>query len=226
MSGITFFYHPLSQPARAVWSLILATGLDKEITCKELNLGKGEHKAADYVALNPNGNVPFLQDGDFGVYESGAIMRYLCNKYTDKVPDHWYPRDLQGRALVDQYLDWHHTNTRKGVLFFFHRYAAKAVFGIEPVESRKKEGLDMYTKVIKFINDNNLAKNDFVAGPQMTVADLQLYAEIGQVQWSSDITPLLDANPKVKKWVATMNSQPWEGTVMAFVKSIAGPDKQ
>ena len=39
-------------------------------------------------------------------------MRYICNKYN--LPDHWYPADLQKRSKVDEYLSWHHTNTRLG----------------------------------------------------------------------------------------------------------------
>ena len=48
---------------------------------------------------------------------SAAIMRYLVSKYN--LPDHWYPTDPECRAKVDEYLDWHHTNTRAGAAMFF-----------------------------------------------------------------------------------------------------------
>jgi len=43
---------------------------------------------------------------------SGAIMKYLSQNR--KLPDHWYPGDLQKRAKIDEYLSWHHTNLRMG----------------------------------------------------------------------------------------------------------------
>lgn len=44
-------------------------------------------------------------------------MRYLVSKYN--LPDHWYPSNIERRAKVDEYLDWHHTNTRAGATGFF-----------------------------------------------------------------------------------------------------------
>ncbi len=41
-------------------------------------------------------------------------MKYICSKYD--LPDHWYPKDLQQRAKTDEYLAWHHTNLRMGVV--------------------------------------------------------------------------------------------------------------
>ena len=46
---------------------------------------------------------------------SVAIYRYLTAKYPDKVPDFLYPKDVEKRAKVDEYLAWHHTGTRKGL---------------------------------------------------------------------------------------------------------------
>ena len=44
-------------------------------------------------------------------------MRYLVSKYN--LPDHWYPANPERRAKVDEYLDWHHTNTRAGAAMYF-----------------------------------------------------------------------------------------------------------
>ena len=46
---------------------------------------------------------------------SGAILRYLCDKY--QLPDHWYPKDLQSRAKVDEALSWFPANLRCGAFF-------------------------------------------------------------------------------------------------------------
>ena len=80
---------------------------------------KQEHKTPEYLKLNPNGLVPTMVDGEFVLYESHAIMRYLS--MTRKVEDHWYPSEPKARAEVDRYLDWHHGNLRQGITFWVHR---------------------------------------------------------------------------------------------------------
>ena len=53
---------------------------------------------------------------------SSAIMKYLVKKYN--LPDHWYPKDHQKRAKVDEYLSWHAANVRQGVgSHFFYKVA-------------------------------------------------------------------------------------------------------
>ena len=70
----------------------------------------------EYRRISPLGQVPAIQDGDFTLVESHAIMQYLA--VSRNVADHWYPKDLQQRAKVDQYLHYHHTNTRTFLPFF------------------------------------------------------------------------------------------------------------
>jgi glutathione S-transferase len=56
-----------------------------------------------YRALNPNGRVPTLEDGDFVLWESNAIMRYLCERYGGEA---LYPVDPKTRADINRWLDW------------------------------------------------------------------------------------------------------------------------
>ena len=65
----------------------------------------------------------------FCLTESHAIMRYLCDSRPEEVADHFYPReDLQRRAIVDQYLDWHHNWLREGTTRLVHKkYFSKLV---------------------------------------------------------------------------------------------------
>jgi len=50
-----------------------------------------DHQKDDYLKVNPYGYVPALKEGDFGLFESSAILKYIASKYGD---DHWYPKDL------------------------------------------------------------------------------------------------------------------------------------
>ena len=63
----------------------------------------GVNKEADYLAMNPNGLVPLLQDDDFVLWESNTIVRYLAAKFGDAT---FYPQDLQARAAAEKWMDW------------------------------------------------------------------------------------------------------------------------
>ena len=65
----------------------------------ELDFRKGEHKSASYLAINPNGKVPVLVDGDFVLWESRAINAYLAGL---RSAYGLYPADPRQRATVDQ----------------------------------------------------------------------------------------------------------------------------
>ncbi|MFK8328778.1 glutathione S-transferase family protein [Pseudomonas sp. BJa5] len=85
-------------------------------TCAELDLpfaredwGSGfqsTHSEA-FLALNPNAMVPVIQDGDFVLWESNSIIRYLASRYGD---EQLYPSAPQARARVDQWMDWQATD--------------------------------------------------------------------------------------------------------------------
>ena len=83
------YMHPVSTASRPVRLLIAETGIkcDEEI----VDLLKGAHYEAPYASLNPNRMVPMLEDGDFRLTESSAILKYLADKYD--LPAH--PKDLK-----------------------------------------------------------------------------------------------------------------------------------
>ena len=112
------YLDPLSQPCRAVMLLLEANKVKYEKVL--LQLGKGEHrKCEELKKINPDTTLPTMDDDGFALSESAAIMTYLVDKY--HLPDHWYPKDLQKRAKVDQYLHWHHNNLRKEAKLFYYK---------------------------------------------------------------------------------------------------------
>lgn len=97
------YMHPVSTGSRAVRLLLAEHG----IPCEEVtvDLMTGEHQQAPYRALNPSGLLPMLEDGDFRLTETSAILKYLAEKYALPV----YPTDLQQRARVNEMMDWFNT---------------------------------------------------------------------------------------------------------------------
>ena len=77
----------------------------------------GKTDTPEYRAMNPTGLVPSFQEDDFTLWESNAIMRYVCNAYA---PDSsLWPRDQRARAVVDQWMDAQQTvqNRPAGIVF-------------------------------------------------------------------------------------------------------------
>ena len=71
-----------------------------------VDLMTGEHLKPSLRRINPSGLVPVLEDGDFRLTESSAILKYLA----DKIGSPAYPKDLQKRARVNELMDWFNTN--------------------------------------------------------------------------------------------------------------------
>ena len=68
----------------------------------------GVTNTADYLAVNPNGTVPMLQDGEGPpIWESGAILRYLAARYGS---DEFWPRDATTRSQIDKWAEWSKIN--------------------------------------------------------------------------------------------------------------------
>ena len=126
---LTVFYLPFSQPSRAILAFC---DLNKiPYTAKYIDFGKGEHKSAEFLAINPSGAVPAILEEtpgqpDFTLSESHAILRYLAD--SRGVAGNWYPKDLRKRANVERYLDSHHSELRACVT----GYIARKFFNAEP----------------------------------------------------------------------------------------------
>src|SRR2546422_5566500 len=97
------YYHPVSTTSRPVWLFIAENGIDCEL--RVVDLMKGEHYQPEYVAINPNRLVPVLEDGDFRLTESSAILKYLAEKTGSST----YPKELRARAKVNEMMDWINT---------------------------------------------------------------------------------------------------------------------
>ena len=102
---------PVSQPVRSVmWALYLKQQPFELKFTLPRSTKEGGARHPEFLKVNPFGTIPALVDDGFALYEASAILCYLADKYQ------WvdlYPRDVQGRARVHQYLSWHHLNTRQ-----------------------------------------------------------------------------------------------------------------
>lgn len=188
---IDLYYVPGSAPCRAV--LLTAKALNINLNLKLVDLHHGEHLKPEYLKLNPQHTVPTLVDDGFSLWESRAIITYLVNKYAKG--NSLYPEDAKARALVDQrlYFDI-------GTLYQrFADYFYPQVFGGAPADKEKLAKIEESLKLL----DGFLDGQKYVAGPNLTVADLSIIAGVSSFE-ASDIDFKKYAN--IKKWYELVKS--------------------
>ena len=103
-----------TKTALTIWGRTNSVNVQKVLWClAELDLAYqridagmeyGRNYEPEYLAINPNARVPTMVDGDYALWESNSIMRYLCMAYGKGTPI--YPQEPKRRAAVDRWLDW------------------------------------------------------------------------------------------------------------------------
>lgn len=174
------YHNPYSQHARRVVSLLEAAGLPYEL--RHVDLGKGEHLSAAYLAINPNHQVPTLIDGDLVLHESNAILRHLCHKHG--LGD-WYPAEPAHRARVEQWLDWNQCRLSPAVIDIVRNKVFLGEKGDQEAVARGEARLRELAPIL----EAGLATQDFLAGPRPTIADLSVASNLFQLGLAGAIPP-------------------------------------
>lgn len=198
---------PGSPNTRKVEAVLHHLGLKADI--QEHDLFAGDLRKPSYLALNPNARVPTLEDGNFVLWESNAIMQYLADKASD---DQLFPRKPQARADVIRWQFWElvHFNRAFGTLAF--ETVAKARRGLEAdatMVALAQADLARNTPVL----ERHLAGRQFLVGDAVTLADysmvaLESYRSLVPFDWSaySHLNAYLDRVSKLEPWVRSKRS--------------------
>jgi glutathione S-transferase len=170
-----------NQEHLTVWGRVNSVNVQKVLWClRELDLAYeridagmafGRNGEPEYLAMNPNGRIPTLVHGDFVLWESNSIMRYLALAYAPDSP--LYPQAPKLRASVDRWLDW--------TLSTLQPVERPVFWGLvrTPVEARDMAMIqkDADAAAIEWrIVDAQLATRRFIAGDDFTLADIALGA--------------------------------------------------
>lgn len=124
----------------------------------------GRTREPAYLALNPNGTVPTLVDGDFVLWESNAILRYLAARAASPL----YPPEPPRRAPVDQWLDWQLGTLSPAFrpLYVAHIRERRPLDGLAPLVAAAHAQFALL--------DAALRDRDWIAGAQLTIADIAI----------------------------------------------------
>lgn len=172
-----------------------------------VDLGKGEHKRPEYLALNPNGAVPTLVDGDFVLTESRAIMQYLASK---RPQSGLVPNDEKRRFEVVRWQFWDATHFSPAVGTVFFEKVLKRMFGLgEPDAARIAEGLANHRRFMGVLNGHLVART-YVVGDALTLADLTLATSL---MYEKILELPIAEFPHVEAWLARVTAlEAWKKT--------------
>lgn len=160
--------------ALTLWGRINSINVQKALWClheigqpfERIDAGRefGVNDTAGYRAMNPNGLVPTLRDGDFVLWESNAIVRYLAMKFS---PGALAPADPQVFADADRWMDWQQTTFNPAVGPAFHGLVrSPGSRGPEEVEQSRVQ-----SEAAMAILDAHLAHRAFLAGDAISMAE-------------------------------------------------------
>jgi len=170
-------------------------------TLHPVNLAKGEHKTPQFLAMNPNGQIPVIVDRDgpggkpVTLSQSTAILLYCAEK-----SGKFMPRDAAARPAVLQALMNASTDITPIFGALFAVLNAKEPHA--PSAQLFKDRLRGFFKVW----DDTLAKRKCCAGDEVTVADLSLFAGYARVKGSAP--ELVDGLPHLARWAGEMAARP------------------
>jgi glutathione S-transferase len=217
------YMHPVSTACRPV--ILFAAESKIPLEHELVDILTGAHHQDPYPSINPNRLIPTLEDGDFRLTESSAILKYLA----DKIGSPAYPKDLKERARVNELMDWVNVN-------FYRDFGYGLVYPqLFPHHKRRSDeahaGAIEWGKAnsatwLKVLNDHWLGPNrTYLCGDKITIAD---YFAAGIVSIGEWVGTDFSAYPNVKRWLDTMRKLPsWpkvNEVFDGFAQSLKGKD--
>jgi glutathione S-transferase len=161
-----------------------------------------------YRAMNPNGRVPTIKDGDVVVWESNTILRYLCATHGGA----WlHPADPAGRSAVERWMDWQLAalNPSMTTLLIGYYRTPPEKRDAAMLENARKQAIDQWSIVEKWLDGR-----DYLTGSQLTLADIGNGILVHR--WHS--YPIERPNlPRIKSWYERLAVRP------GFQTHVAGP---
>ena len=170
------------------------------LACERIDAGGafGLNNTPEYLAMNPNGLVPVIEDDGFVLYESNAIVRYLAAKHASPL----WPADLRGRADVDRWMEWQSTGYTPSMTQAFWQLVRT------PPEKRDQAAVEASREKSEkhsAILDAHLAGRRFIAGDAFSTADIVIGCAAHRwLNLPMDRAP----RPHLERWYAMLKSRP------------------
>jgi glutathione S-transferase len=211
------YFHPVSTTSRPI--MLFAADQRIQLDYQLVDLMTEEQLQAPFTAVNPAQCVPVLEDGDFRLSESSAILKYLAERGSPA-----YPADARLRARVNERMDWFNTSFSRDFcyglvypqIFPKHRYPDEQAHAhrLQVQKARAARQFDL-------LDVGLIGANAYVCGNALTIADyfgaaLVTLGEVIRVDYSHW--------PNVSRWLARMKDrEAWSKANEAFYTYLVRP---
>lgn len=161
--------------------------IQQPVELVQVNVLKGEQQTPEFLAINPRAQIPALQDGDFGLGDSQAILVYLAEKFAR---DDWYPSGAETRARIQFWLSIAANEIAHGLA---DARLAK-LFGLAFDYDRAVQTAELSLRLL----ERHLNQHDWLVGDRATIADLAVFP---YVALAGDAHISLNPYPAVRAWI-------------------------
>ncbi|MBU6282430.1 glutathione S-transferase family protein [bacterium] len=187
--------HPLSTYARRVRIALLEKNLPCELV--DVDMAAGEHKKPAYLALNPYGRVPTLEEDGFVLWESTAILSYLEATHPEPA---LVPADARGRALVDMHMKLCDIQLARqtGLIIFPKRFLPRERWDEKAMAQAKKE-IERHLEIV----EKQISGREWMVGDAYSLVEV-CYTPFVQFLPLVEVAP----PPGVAAWTERMLSRP------------------
>ncbi|MCA1443328.1 glutathione S-transferase [Ensifer sp. IC4062] len=186
------YHHPLSGHAHRARLFLSLIGIEHELVL--VDLAKKEHKDPQFLALNPFGQVPVLDDGGTIIADSNAILVYLAKK-TGRTD--WLPEDPEGAAAVQRWL-----SVAAGQIA--HGPAQARLINVFKAPYRPEEVIPRAHAILTLI-EAALAGRSWIAADRPTIADVALYSYVASApEGDVDLQPYAN----IRAWLSRIEALP------------------
>ncbi len=203
---------PMSPRSFKVLFVANHLGLDYEFCLCDLR--KGAQKEAAYTAINLNAKAPALEDGDFKLWESNAIIQYLAKKK----PGELSPLDDRGACDVLRWQFWESTTWDTALAILAFERLVKGLFGMGAPDAAEVEKGEAKFNAAARILEAHLTGRDYIAGDRLSLADFSIAS--GLILAEPAQLPL-EGYAAIKRWGALMAELPAWRTTLAMSQAPA-----
>ena len=189
---LRLYRYALSGHAHRVQLMLSLLQLPCELI--DVDLKAGEHKTPAFLALNPFGQVPVIEDGSKAIADSNAILVYLASTYDER--RHWWPRDGQAQAPVQRWL-----SVAAGPLASGPAAARAAVVFQRPQNPQ----CVVTARQLFGVMDAHLSRQDWLAADHATIADVAMYSYTAHAP-EGGIS--LEPWPQLRTWLKRVEALP------------------
>lgn len=209
-----------SIPGSPFGRAVLAVLHEKHATCVFSAVAPGGLKTEPHISRHPFGRVPVLDDGDFRLYETAAILRYLDRVLATPALT---PAEPRAAARMDQAMniaDWY-LFQGVGNVIAFQRVVGPKLFGMTPDEGAIAAAMPKAHQVFAELS-RLLGDRAYIAGDQVSLADFMLAAQFDFLAETPEWKPLTEGRTNLVAWLARMNARPsMAATTWAEVTALA-----